>query len=382
MVLTPITAQPELLMPQPNAALCPPVPSTPPSSEAETSEPDYENEESERSVSLKTLMLLSNIDHATSPNYANPDQLYDEAAKHDVPELIKRYYERLCERFKLNPTQPIPDGIPKYFLAYEILGKALQSKGTRLEPLRLNMEVDENYLGKELPNSQWGLSAVKNGKFLADHGRYYDIMLDESPYIRINGKLSHFSDELDELEVQTVYPTAEYLPTYRRQLQQLRSVPRPEEDGFKKSIDDLSSLFEEIERSDNSYNRLINYLRLYLYHDLSFNLAIVSDGFDFFNEVDDEQTDRFKLLERRVQTNSKGLDLELTRSMKILKENDTSNYTELSARILRAQALQSKLKLGVLLEKAIDECDCFLLEPDDDKYEMSMSFSKNDWRRE
>ncbi|KAG4268346.1 hypothetical protein FPRO04_12452 [Fusarium proliferatum] len=402
MVLLPITARPELSLQQSTAALDPSVPPTPPPSEAETSEPHHENEELERSQALKLLMLLSTIDRATSPNYVNPHQLYDEAARYDLPELNERYFERLFQRLKPNTRQPIPRGIVP---AYEILGKALQSKGTRLEPLRLNMEVDDHFLSKELPNSEWALSAVKHGKLLADHGCYYDIMLDESPYIKIYVKLSCLIDKLDKLKVQTVRTTAEYLPTHRLQLQQLRSMPRSE-DCFDKPIKNLSALFEDIGGSNNTYNRQINSLRLHLCRGLSFDLDITLDGFGLLDEVDDKHppsefpsnssmmTRRLKFLEQRVQRDLEKLDDEVTQSMHILqsrlKDNDVANWPQLSIHIHRAQILQSQrrqylshatsilyhqqmLKRGEtssahhrkMLKGAIEDCDQFLLVPEE-----------------
>ncbi|PNP77899.1 hypothetical protein FNYG_08625 [Fusarium nygamai] len=359
MVLIPITARPELSVQQSTTDLYPSVPSTPPPSEAETSEPDHGNEELERSLALRVLLLLSTIDHASSPNHANPLQLYDEAAKYPLSELIERCFKRLCERFKLNPRQPIPSGNALYLYAYEILGKALQSKGIRLEPLRLNMEVDDHCLDKELQNSEWALSAVGNGKLLADHGCYYDIMLDESPYIKISVKLSRLIDKLSKLKVQTVCPTAEYLPTHRLKLQQLRSMPRSKEDCFDKPIKDLSALFEDIERSNNTYNRQINYVRLQLYRGLSFNFAIMSDGFGLLDEVDDEHppsespsgssipTAKLEKLEQRVQKDSEKLKNMATQSIQILqsrlKENNATECPELSDLIRHAQITQCSL---------------------------------------
>ncbi|SCN81998.1 uncharacterized protein FFE2_04891 [Fusarium fujikuroi] len=410
MVLVPGTARLGLLMQQSasTAALYPSVQSTPPPSEAETSESDQEKEESERSLALKLLMFLSTIDHASSPSDANPDQPYEEAAKYQLPQLIERYFECLYKRFKLSPRRPVACGIAQYFPAYDILRKAVQSEGTRLEPLHLNTKVDDHFLGKELTEREWVLSAIGNGKLLAEHGRYYDIVMDESPYIKISVKLAHLIDELNKLGVQTVRPTTKNLQNYRRQLQHLGSMPHFKEHGFKEPIAELSTLIDRIGRSNDTYNRSINYLRLHLYHGLSFNLPSMSDRFGLLDEVDDEHppsdspsgsstsTDMLKLLEQRNQTYSEKLNLMVTQSMQILQsrleENNATNSQELSMLIQRAQALQdvrhqnllyaasivyhqqmlkwgetSSAHHGQMLERAIGECDWFLLAPESEK---------------
>ncbi|KAL5597843.1 hypothetical protein FOBRF1_011636 [Fusarium oxysporum] len=375
---------------QQSASSTPPVPSTAPPSD------------SERSLSLKLLMFLSTIDHASSPSDANSDQRYDEAEEYQLPQLIERYFERLCKRFELSPRRPIACGIAQYHPAYDILRKAVQpSEGRRLEPLHLNTEVDDHFLGKELTEREWVRSAIGNGKLLAEFGRYYDVAMDESPYIKISVKLARLIDELNKLGVQTVRPTAENLPTHRRQLQQFGSMPHSKEDGFKKPIEDLSTLFEKIERSNNTYNRAINYLRLHLYHGLSFSLLSMSDGFGLLDEVDDEHpppdspssTDMLKLLDQRNQTNSAQLELMVTKSMQILQsrleENNATYSQELSMLIGNAQGLQGirhqnllhaasivyhqqMLKWGEtrsahhgkMLEVAIGDCNLFLLAPE------------------
>ncbi|RKK77089.1 hypothetical protein BFJ71_g16817 [Fusarium oxysporum] len=380
--LTPGAARPGLPVQQP-AYFAHLVPSTTPLSD------------SERSLALKLLMSLSTLVDASSPNYVNPKQLYNEAAKCQLLQLIQSYIKLLCERFDLSPRLPIAGGIAQYLPIYKILREEVQSKGTRLEPLHLNEEVGDHVLDKELPDGEWALSAINNGKFLADHGCYYDIVLDESPYIKISVKLARLLDDLNKLKAQTVLPTAENLSTHRRELQQLRSMPRSEERGFEEPIKDISALLDDIERLNNTYNRLINYLRLHLYRGDEHPPSESPSNSSIM-------TRRFKLLEQRVQTDFKKLDDEVTQSMQILqsrlKENDVTNWPELSIRIHHAQVLQSgrrqylshaasilyhqrMLRRGGTssahhrkrLEGAIEDCDQFLLEPEsgeDEEYVM------------
>ncbi|RKL09836.1 hypothetical protein BFJ70_g16603 [Fusarium oxysporum] len=345
------------LLTQQSASSAPPVPFTKPLSD------------SERSLSLKLLMFLSTIDHASSPSDANSDQRYDEAEEYQLPQLIERYFERLCKRFELSPRRPIACGIAQYHPAYDILRKAVQpSEGRRLEPLHLNTEVDDHFLGKELTEREWIRSAIGNGKLLAEFGRYYDVAMDESPYIKISVKLARLIDELNKLgdgiATQTVRPTAENLLTCRRQLQQLRSMPHSKKHGFETPIAELSTLFEKIGMSNDTYNRSINDLRLHLYRCLSFKLPSMSTGFGLLDEVDDEHppsdstsgsstsTDVLKLLGQQNQICSEQLNLKVTQSLQILQsrleENNATNPQELSMLIHNAQALQGGRHQNVL----------------------------------
>ncbi|KAH7478381.1 hypothetical protein FOMA001_g9767 [Fusarium oxysporum f. sp. matthiolae] len=325
--------------------------------------------DSERSLALKLLMFLSTIDHASSPSHTNPSQPYEEAAKYQLPQLIERYFERLGERFKLSPRRPIACGIAQYRRAYEILGKALQpSQGRQLEPLHLNMEDDDRSRVKEMTEREGVHSAIGHGKFLAKLGRYYDLAMDESPYIEISVKLARLLNHLNALgkgiATQTVCPIPENLQAIRRQLQQLPKMPRFKKHEFRKPIAELSTLFENIEMSNDTYNLSIHDLRLHLYHCLSFKPPGMSSGFGLLDEVDDEHplpdstsgssrsTHVLKLLEDQHQTYYKELDLMVTRSLQILKswlrENNATNLQELSTHIGKAQTLQGGKHQNVL----------------------------------
>ncbi|KAK2470681.1 hypothetical protein H9L39_16912 [Fusarium oxysporum f. sp. albedinis] len=64
-------------------------------------------------------MLLATIDHTSSPNDADLNQPYDEAAEYELPQLIDRYFKRLFERFGLGPQQQRAYGTAQYLPAFD-----------------------------------------------------------------------------------------------------------------------------------------------------------------------------------------------------------------------------------------------------------------------
>ncbi|EXK77671.1 hypothetical protein FOQG_17634 [Fusarium oxysporum f. sp. raphani 54005] len=73
-------------------------------------------------------MLLATIDHTSSPNDADLNQPYDEAAEYELPQLIDRYFKRLFERFGLGPQQQRAYGTAQYLPAFDILRKAVHAQ--------------------------------------------------------------------------------------------------------------------------------------------------------------------------------------------------------------------------------------------------------------
>ncbi|RYC81150.1 hypothetical protein BFJ63_vAg15949 [Fusarium oxysporum f. sp. narcissi] len=88
-------------------------------------------------------MLLATIDHTSSPNDADPNQPYDEAAEYELPQLIDRYFKRLFERFGLGPQQQRACGTAQYLPAFDILRKAIHAQTYKhLKGLHLDTSVD------------------------------------------------------------------------------------------------------------------------------------------------------------------------------------------------------------------------------------------------
>ncbi|KAF9765772.1 hypothetical protein IL306_001877 [Fusarium sp. DS 682] len=331
------------------------VPPALPPSRAGTSQSGREEEDLERNRALKLLMLLVTIDHASSPNYANPKELYEEGAKFNLPQLIDRYFERLFKRFGLSPQRPRACGNAQYLAAYDILRKVLQApEGRRLKTFHLNTKVNKRLYRKDFSEPKLVSSAISNGKFLAELGRYYDIRLDESPYLEISVKIALLNDALNKLgdgiTPDPACPISRHLPTHRRQLQNLGNMLYSQEHGFKTR---LSALFELIGRSNGACSRLIIQLKLCLYEDLSFNLPSMFDGLGLLDEVNDNNehapsdstsssstsAGTLKSLDRLNQAYSKQLNLAITQIMQFLQSRLEKDHVANSQELSRIESL-------------------------------------------